>query len=156
VASQIRAITSAMLSALRGINGTGGYHFDVTDAPTERVLGGFYPEAPLVPFVSIRDLAIRSTDENGVPLGLHRRFLDVTVVGMCGANTGDGFELLIRSTELLADIDRALMGDRTLSGSCLDVRLRDTSALDGAELGLPGYGVAIAVYEVMWEAEKGV
>ena len=156
MASQIRGICSAMLSALRGIDGSGSYHFDLSDAPTQRVLGGFYPQAPLVPFISLRDLAIRSVDQNGVPLGLHRRFVDVTVAGMVGADTADGFELLIQATELLADIDRAIMADRLLAGTCLDVRLRDTSALDGAELGLPGYGVAIAIYEIMWEAEAGV
>lgn len=156
MASQIRAITSAILSALRGIDGTGVYHYDLTDAPLERVLPGRYPDAPLVPFVSLPTLAVRSTDENGVPLGKHRRFLDVGIVGMVGADSGDGFERLLQATELLADIDAALMADRTLAGTALDVRLTATDTVDGADLGLDGYGVCGARYEIMWQAVGGV
>lgn len=149
--ANLGAVAAAILTAIRTIDGTGHYNNSLTDYPNDRVQAGVPDSLPLLPAVYLQEIRATSTINN-VPLGHHERGAQFTLVGYA---VGDGTKLdrIRDALNLLSDVDRSLMADRTLGGLVLDVYLADFTVIDGLQESdaLP-YGVCGCVYEVRWRA----
>lgn len=155
IQSVLRTALTAILAALRGIDGTGDYNYDLTSDPTRRVQAHVPdPLAVTGPVVFVQSVSATS-DVRGVPLGYHERNVDVVFVcyaGGTGAPDSDFYAVL----DLVSDIDRCLMAERDdadsdLMGALLDV-YQTALSVGARQVGTGVYGEAEVAYRLTWQS----
>lgn len=156
MASIMEQAATAIVAALRAVDGTGSYTYDLSDYPTARVQIGVPTTAPCdPPFVFVTDFSMQSVVGPNVPLGLHERTIDVTIYGYA---SGDGTpeDRTFNAMALQSDVDAALQADRTLGGVVYDVFCVEAVTIDGLQHGadLP-YGIVACVYRFNWHTAAG-
>lgn len=150
MASNARSILSNIQSALQAINGSGGYHYDLSATGRVVVMRGLLPG--MVPGVMIYPLSFGS--EHGPQLGRYRRNLSVMVVGAVAGAADTPSDRAFAAFDLLDDITAALEADRTLGGTVLDVLVSNV-VLTGDEADAPGLGGVFATVDVYYHVNSG-
>lgn len=151
MSSHTRAIMGALKSALAGINGSGGYTYDLS--ATDRVkIGRPSLTEGLSPCVWI---ALGQLDsDHGPQLGRYTRTLSIDLEGrvpLDGGNTTEEREL--EAVDLLDDICAALEADRTLGGRVLDLIVQGTTVGAGSSANTQPARV-LAQIVVYWHANS--
>lgn len=156
MASLYRSVIGQVLTQIRAINGAGGgYTYDLSDAPTERVLLGLPPEegSALSPQIFVHPAGLGS--QHGHDLGGFRRTGTLQVVGFVGADSADSAERILAASDLLDDIVAAIEADRSLGGRVIDCVIGESAAFDGDQLGLDAMGMVTLTIEPYWRAQSG-
>lgn len=153
IPSVLRTALTAILAALRGINGAGDYNHDLSSDPTQRVQS-HEPNPFTIAGTLVFVRAISETsDVRGVPLGYHERSVDLVLACYAGG-TGDPDTELYEVMDLVSDVDRCLMAQRDnansdLMGAILDV-YRTATSITSRSSGPGVYGEAEVAYRLTW------
>lgn len=146
----MRQITQAIVTAVGGVNGTGGYVHDLSAAGVVQVGVPTAGDGP-VPAVWILPGEVLSVPEEHTS---YRRTAQWLVEARVPATSSDLDERTYIAYDLVDDICTALEADRTLGGRVLDLTITGVGT-SGGESGAPGVPTAGFIIEAYWLAVTG-
>lgn len=151
----INGILDRVLSDLAGINGTGGYWFDLSG--TGAVVEGEPPPArPRGPVVYLTDARIAPSEY--ATLGETRYSLEIPLLVVGVASTGDeeATPTIRRKNlyRLCSDVARALVSDPTLNGQTWPLRV-EFETIQASAIGWQGAPVAMATVRLDYTRRIG-
>jgi len=151
MASNTRAILSAVATRLAAINGTGVYVNDLSASGRVRIGSPGIADGTTPPCAWVGVGTLNS--EHGPQLGRYKRVLVLDIEARVGAD-GTPDARALAAADLLDDLCATLESDRTLGGTVLDVIVTGAS-FAGDEYGIPGCAIAMASATVYWHAISG-
>lgn len=151
MASNTRAVLSAVKTALAGINGAGVYTFNLSaDGKVQigRPLSGDGPTPPCA-WIAVGTL----DSDHGPRIGRYTRNLTIDVMAFAPAESDTTEARQFVGADLLDDICAALEASRTLGGLVVDLIVR-AGTFNGAEAGMTGCAGVLAHVDVYWHANS--
>jgi len=121
MASTLRTLIARVVTDLEGVNGAGGYVYDLSDG--DRVEYGVPTgESVRVPSVYIVSVDVASDTETA-GLGSYHHEVEIVLDGWVGATTDDPGARLLAATDLLDDVHTALDADEHLNSGANGINI---------------------------------
>jgi hypothetical protein len=149
--SKIRGILTQLKTVLQGINGAGGYTYDLSGDDQVYIGEGLTP--PRYPAAAVYLLSVQGA--HGAQLGRYTRTASIQIQAWVAAQSSDPGERAMCAADLLDDIMAAVEADRKLNGNVKDLIFVQSGTLNGDEMGVPGCGIAIANLETYFTVNSG-
>jgi len=141
-----RSILEAVVSALKTIDGTGSFTYDLSGDDQVLVGRGSRPARVPAAFVAVEGLDTAQVPGQ-TPLTRYDRTLTLTVVAFAQASDDKPGSVHAASLDLQDDVMRALEADRSLGGLVYDLEIV-SQLYDGAELDARASGLGIVALAV--------
>jgi hypothetical protein len=146
-----RAILTALVSAMQGIDGTGGYHYDTSSSV---VIGSpaeppqTWPTCYVEPGAMVPDLG----PAGRVPLGQYRCTFGFRLYLFVPVSSTGGTESQLEAYDAMMDLFRAATTDRSIGGTVHLSRFVGDGVTVGTDADALGTGRAVAIVsgEVEW------